>query len=185
MCLGHGTLVLTAQGYLRVEDLRVGQMIWTKDHGMQPLLAVVTSQPEEVVVLPKLALGNRCDLTLSRQHRIYLQGACVQLFAGLEEAFAVASHLVGLAGLRIEKSVGPSLYNLLFAKHEVILADGLFVESLYVSPITRLAMGKAGRQATVAQAAMVLAHPELSRATARAVLASMVKSGLQNRDMVA
>jgi hypothetical protein len=185
MCLGQGARVLTDQGYRPVESLVAGQLIWTQDHGMQPLRALVTSVAGAVVLLPKGALGNRRALVLSSQHRICLRGAYVELFAGLTEAFAVASHLVGLVGLRKEERPGHLLYNLLFEKHEVIVVEGILLESLYLCLVTRMAMGKEARRATLNQNTMVLARPELPRATARAVVAAMGGKLRSDRYMVA
>ncbi|WP_022704837.1 Hint domain-containing protein [Pseudorhodobacter ferrugineus] len=177
MCLGAGTRVLTYKGYRRVENLRAGQLIWTQDHGFQPLLALVASAAGDgpVVTVPKGVLGNARDLVLSGQHRIYLDGPKLELLTGYDGAFAVVAHIAGLGGITVAPLPNLGFYNLLFAQHEVILADGARVESLYVSPITRNAMGFAARRTLDRKHRMVLAYPELDRWTARAVFGEIAK----------
>lgn len=178
MCLAEGTRVLTFRGYRPVEKLRAGQLIWTMDHGFQPLVAVVHSEPgaEQAYHLPKAVLNNRRALVVSAQHRIFLRAPVVELLSGCSGAFALTKHLVGLGGIT---ALGPSdlrFFNVAFAGHQVISAEGAMVESLLVNRNTRQMMGRSARNAVAACGNMDLNYPELDAPTARAAFGALCRT---------
>ena len=143
---GPGTHLMTTDGEVPVEWLATGDRLITRDHGAQKVLWIGRSKVsvEDMVGNPEMvpcaidagALGANCpthDTTLSPQHHVLLAGYQVELHTGTGEAFAVAKHLVDGAAMRRAEVMGEITYtHVLLAQHEVILANGLWVESLFL-----------------------------------------------------
>lgn len=141
VCLANGSRITTAKGERLIESLQVGDLILTKDRGLRPLLLIesqaipvaqqVLWDHQRPIKIAKGSFGRnrpRCDLYVSQQH-------CVLLRHAHCERLARAKHLVGREGITTS-SPRPFLryYHLLFDRHELIRADGLWVESLYLGP---------------------------------------------------
>ncbi len=141
-CFTPGTRVATAKGLTAVEALCAGDMVVTRDHGLQParwigsrslsardLLADPTLHP---VLIRKDALGPGCpdrDMMVSRQHRMLMQGPAAELLFGSPEVLVRAAHLIGLPGVTSAMPKGVTYLHVLFDRHEVILADNAWSES--------------------------------------------------------
>jgi hypothetical protein len=139
LCLRAGTRIATPSGAIPVEALRPGDLVWTLDRGAQPVrvnhgvaLAVVP------VRIAAGALGGglpRRDLLLSPHHRVLVAPRGVAPTVTADRAgLAAARHLTGLAGIRNAPGAAVRVrifHHLLFDRHELILAEGLVVESLY------------------------------------------------------
>lgn len=122
-CLAEGTRLLCAGGGRRVEDLRPGDLLWTADHGLQPLRHLLW-QPAEKRLLALTSGQNR--LLLSPQHRVLIGSRRLELWTGSREALVPARAFDGWAS---EVEPRP-VYNLLMDRHEILLAEGIAVESL-------------------------------------------------------
>jgi len=143
-CFAAGTMIETARGPIAVEHLVQGDMVRTVDNGFQPLRWVGVSEVGQRMLLahPHLApirilagaLGPdrpARDLRLSPQHRVVVSGPEVDLHFGHAEVLVPALALLGRAGVAQEDAAeGVTYLHLLFDRHEVILAEGLAVESL-------------------------------------------------------
>ena len=141
-CFTPGTRIATRRGAVAVENLRLGDLVLTRDHGAQAirwigrrslglgeLLADPLLQP---VRIAKGALGNGLperDMLLSRQHRMLLCGSGAQLLFGSDEVLVRAAHLVGLPGITEAAQREVTYLHVMFDRHEVILADGAWSES--------------------------------------------------------
>ena len=171
MCLAEGTLVATAAGPRAVEALRVGDLVQTVDHGLQPLRWMAVAAAEvSMVEIPAGLLGNRQVLTVSAQHRILLGSGLCDMVFGADEVLIPARALVE-AGLA-RTVPGCRLFNPLFDRHEIIVvAGGAPVESLLVTPETRAASGRAGRSAMARIADQQAARLTLTKAEAVVLLA--------------
>ena len=141
-CFGPGTLIATSDGEIPVEWLAPGDRVLTRDHGARVLrwIGVLRPSPSELVTnpilwpvtVPRDHFGPGCPnhpLVLSRQHRILVTGAEISYLFGVPEAFAAAGHLLPSTVNRAPPP-GTRYYHLLFDEHEVILANGLWTESL-------------------------------------------------------
>ncbi|MEL7469965.1 MAG: Hint domain-containing protein [Pseudomonadota bacterium] len=128
-CFAPGTLILTVDGELPVEDLAIGDLIMTADHGAQPLRwmgkrRVVFGTPEtnrqKPIEIKAGALGGgmpRRALVVSPQHRMVLPGP------NGAEVLCLAKGLTGLANvLRMAGKRATTYYALLFDRHEVVYA---------------------------------------------------------------
>lgn len=140
-CLGGGTMVATLDGPLPVDWLRPGDQVLTRDNGYQPLLWLGQARlprhpPPEARPLQLSAGALGPDLPA---HPLVLGPAQPVLLAGPEPElwFAEAEMLAparDLAGLVRPVHGRPTLYHLLFAAPEVILAEGLWLASVQATP---------------------------------------------------
>ena len=147
-CFASGTLIETPDGPRAVETLKLGDRVSTRDSGSAPIrwTGSVTIGPDRLAAQPSLrpvriragALGRdlpRRDLLLSQQHRVLLQGAPLALTLGIEEALGAAIHLVGRAGVSIERTATAVTYHhILFDRHEIVFSEGLPTESFLPGP---------------------------------------------------
>lgn len=132
-CFAPGSLIDTPGGPCRVEDLRAGDLVVTYDAGPQPLIwtggaevAWNAVSPHRPVVLDAPA----APLTLSAQHRVLVSGLEVALHFGLDEAFAPAAGLArGAQGSGVQR-----WHHILCADHQIVCANGLWVETLLTTP---------------------------------------------------
>ena len=145
-CFGPGTHLMTTEGEVPVDWLARGDRLITRDHGAQPVLWVgryrVTAAEAQAddTLLPFLidegALGvgqPSHAMQLSPQHRVLLAGPQVALCTGTDEALAAVTHLEDGALFRKHwPSRDFILTHVLLERHEVVLANGLWVESLFL-----------------------------------------------------
>ncbi|TCP44441.1 Hint domain-containing protein [Rhodovulum marinum] len=128
VCFAEGTRILTGGGESRIEALRPGDPVLTADHGMQPLLwvgcrRVRAEGAAAPVVFAPGALGNRHRLCLSPQHRVLT-------LCGGREVLVAAKAFVGLPGVTVQAGGVVTYFHLLFARHEILFAEGALAESL-------------------------------------------------------
>jgi hypothetical protein len=144
-CFEAHTRILTQDGYQCVNDLRVGTLVVTADHGLQPIRWIRQYRQDlsnadpgkKPVCIKASALGPKVpkqDLIVSPQHRIVVAGPRQLPELGTREMLVPAKSLTGL----------PDVINLLdvdeivwihFAcdRHEVVYANGAAVEALLLS----------------------------------------------------
>lgn len=144
-CFTDGALVETPSGPVVIEDLNVGDLVLTVDHGPQPILWVGQRKVsvEEMrfmrhlrpIIITPGSLGSsfpKETLALSRNHRIVLQSLKSDLLFGEREMLAPAKFLVNGRTIFEYMPRKPIVYrHLLLAKHEVLIVNGLPAESLY------------------------------------------------------
>ena len=136
VCFVSGTWIDTADGPVAVENLELGDLVKTLDHGLQPIRwigerSVAAHGAFAPICIRKGALGNRRDLFVSPQHRMLLSDGRAELYFGEQEVLVAAKHLVN------DKTILPvpggiiSYFHLLFDAHEIILSEGIPSESLH------------------------------------------------------
>lgn len=143
-CFLRGTLIETPAGLRPVQDLQAGDLVMTLDHGPMPLVwagsSVVAGTGRLAPVrIPAGHLGNARDLMLSQNHRVLVTGAMAELLFGEPEILVAAGHLADGQWVRLEPQPEVEYFHLLLDGHQILLAEGAPVESLYL-----------GRQALVA-----------------------------------
>jgi hypothetical protein len=146
VCFANGTLILSADGQLvPVEDLRVGDLVETLDHGAQQIVwtGVRSVSPSQLMARPELrpvkigkgALGNNTPdqpLLVSQQHRVFVRSKIANRMFGTSEVLVPAKQLLGLDGISISDRMTPVDYHhFMFQKHEIIFANKALCESLY------------------------------------------------------
>lgn len=159
ICFLRGSEIATIHGPVRVEELRAGDRVWTRDHGYKPVSWVGSSiLPEadsaaaakfQPVRIRAGALGQHVparDLYVSPQHRILVNSRIVAGMFGLREVLVPAKQLLALKG--VEQVTGlreVEYFHLLFDCHEVVLANGAEAESLFVGPEAMKSLGPEAR----------------------------------------
>ncbi|WP_282603363.1 Hint domain-containing protein [Paracoccus sp. PARArs4] len=157
ICFAAGTLLRTATGETRVEDLAEGDLVWTRDNGLQPLrwIGQRTLDAATLRMDPRLrpiriaagALGDQQpaqDLVVSPQHRVLIRSAIARRMFGTDEILAPAKHLTGVPGIEIVADDQPVTYcHIMFDAHEVVMSNGALTESLYPGPQAIKALGAA------------------------------------------
>ncbi|PID36569.1 MAG: hypothetical protein CR993_04255 [Rhodobacterales bacterium] len=146
ICFANGTFLLTPKGARAIETLKVGDEVITSDHGARKIRWVFakTWAPEQIAQAPNLAavhirqgalgpgLPSR-DLRLSQQHRVLVQSAIAQRMFGRPEVLIPAKALLGLPGVHLDFSPQPvTYYHILLQNHEILFANGIPTESLYL-----------------------------------------------------
>ena len=140
-CFTPGTMIKTESGLRLIETLSVGDLVHTRDRGLQPLrwigrsthAATGVSAP---VLIRKGALGNRADIRVSQQHRILVTDWRAQVYLGADEVLVAAKDLVNGADIRIVEGGTVEYLHLLFDQHEIITASGLHSESYHPAHAT-------------------------------------------------
>lgn len=143
-CLTKRTLVQTADGPCKVEDLLPGTRIQTKDNGLQPLRwmvrrPVVAQGRFAPIAFAPGAIGNTRRLLVSPQHRMLITGWQADLLFGRAEVLVAAKHLVNDCTIRPAPDNCVTYFHLMFDQHEIIYAEGAATESFLPTP-TSLAM---------------------------------------------
>ena len=161
-CFGADTWIATPDGARQITHLRAGDLVLTRDNGPQPVSVMLhyrlhLDQPATAHLRPVL-LAPGClgpgapdrTLTLSPQHRVLRALPCGQ------EVLSPAKGLLNRPGIRTRRGLDQiGYFHLLLPRHEVIFANGLPVESLFlgdyglrrVHPALRMALEQGQRDA--------------------------------------
>ena len=134
-CFTPGTLILTPDGEARVEDLRAGDLVLTRDRGAQPVRwvgaeTVAGTGPTAPVLIRAGTFGNRRDLLVSPQHRMLVRGWRAELFAGQPEVMVAAVHLVNGRTVARAPRAEVTYVHFMCDRHEIVFAEGAETESL-------------------------------------------------------
>jgi hypothetical protein len=158
-CFVAGTRIMTAEGYKPVEQLKVGDRVVTRDHGMQPVRWIGST------LLTKKVLEHRPhlrpirmkanafdigqperDLRVSRQHRVLIRGWKSELMFGKSEGvLAPAFSLINESTVFQEEPSDVTYVHLAFDRHEVVYSEGLETESFHPCAETVEGMNEAQR----------------------------------------
>lgn len=148
ICFARGTLIDTLHGPRRVEDLVVGDMIRTRDNGMQPIRWIGRRRLSKAdlqrnpnlypVRIAAHALGPGAParkLVVSPQHRMVVSSRIAMRMFGTSDVLIPAKKLTALPRIAVDTSVESVDYiHLLFDRHEIIFAEGAPTESLFTGP---------------------------------------------------
>ncbi|MCI2398063.1 Hint domain-containing protein [Aliiroseovarius subalbicans] len=136
ICFTHGTGILTPHGDRRVQDLRAGDLVVTRDHGPQPIRWIGKSRVPGVGNLAPVrfapgAFGNTDALLVSPQHRMVYQGSDAVLMFDSPEVMVPAKHLLNGTTITQTAQDKVTYYHMLFDRHEVVFANGAASESFH------------------------------------------------------
>ncbi len=142
----RGTRITLADGrQMPIENLAPGDRILTRDSGPQPLRwigqqTVRATGAFAPITIAAGALNNDAELTLSPSHRLFIYQRVDALGAGRKEVLVRAKDLVD--GRDVTQSEGGFVdyFQLLFDKHEIIYAEGIPAESLFIDQVNRPAL---------------------------------------------
>ena len=153
-CFTPDTLIQTPDGPRAVQDLVVGDLVVTLDHGPQPLRWVGHSPVSSfrMALHPQLrpihikahAFGrNRpdCDMLVSPQHRILIEGWRAEMLFAEPQVLVAAKHLINDTTVRRASEIAATTYiHVQCDAHEVLISDGLATESFNPGPTSVAAM---------------------------------------------
>lgn len=145
ICFTAGTRIATPDGFRRVEDLREGDMVQTKDDGAQPVLwagarrltgarlfAMPHLRPMRIragVLGPDIPDG---DLLVSPNHRMVIRGPAAQALYNAPEVLVRARDLIGMRGIATDTRLTEATYvHILMDRHQVLFANGVETESFH------------------------------------------------------
>ena len=139
-CFTQGAMILPRHGERPVETLQPGDSLPTYDSGMQVLVGVCAQHIPASALLraPTLrplrvagaALGLSGDILLSPAHCLLFQSPKAEMLFASREVLVRARHLETVGHARSELPRGGVTYHhLLFARHELVLADGFWSET--------------------------------------------------------
>lgn len=160
-CFTRGTMIETSLGEIAIEELIVGDMVRTADHGLQEIRwigskTVKATGRKAPILFRKGTIGNTRDLMLSPAHRVVLQGWQSEVLFGNSELLASAQSLVNDATIsRQETSDSVEYFHILFDQHEIIFSDGAATESFHPGDAS------VGSMAQEARAEIFRLFPEL------------------------
>jgi len=135
-CFVAGTLITTPTGRRKVEDLRVGDLVDTFDHGAQEIRWIGEKAVRGVgnfspIRFDEGALGNDKPMLLSPQHRVLLRGWRAEMLFGEAEVLVSAKHLINDLTIRPAPRRSVTYYHILFDQHELLWSDGALTESFF------------------------------------------------------
>ena len=153
-CFTPGAMVSTPNGFVAVENLRIGDSVMTRDNGLQELhwigiknltSAALRTDPRFCpILIRKGALGNNTpshDISVSPNHRVLLAGPELAMNFGEEEVLVAAKHLVGMPGIDVLTPRDVCYLHLLCDRHEVLMVDGVWTESFQPGEYTMNGLG--------------------------------------------
>jgi hypothetical protein len=143
--LAQGSVIATARGPVLARDLRLGDRLVTRDHGLQPVRWIGTSsviydELNDDADSPRVgpvriragALGTNPDagnLILSPGQMILVRNPINLLLFATEEVLASAGDLTHLKGVDIAPRSLARWTHVLLDQHELIQVNGLWMES--------------------------------------------------------
>ena len=138
ICFVAGTKIATADGDRPIETLAVGDLVWTADHGYQPVKWIGRRRVPALgnfapVRFAPGAIGNTHPLELSPNHRVLVTGYMAELLFGEDEILIAAKHLANDSTIRIRSGGVVDYVHILFEAHEIVATDNVFSESLFPS----------------------------------------------------
>ncbi len=130
-CFASGTRILTARGEIAVEELAVGDLVWSRGAGLTPVRWLGRrnldcrrhARPRDAAPVRVLAgafapgVPHR-DLLLSPDHAVFAEGVLIPV-----------RYLVNGRTIRREAVGSVTYHHVELARHDVILAEGLACES--------------------------------------------------------
>ena len=136
ICFTAGTLIETEAGPRAVETLEPGDMVVTRDHGLQPLRWIGVSRrigqgKFAPIHIAAGTLGNDRDLRVSPQHRMLLTGWRAELMFGEPGVLATAQSLVNGTTVTRAPCAEVDYVHILFDRHEIVYAEGAPSESFH------------------------------------------------------
>ena len=152
VCFASGSLIETPGGEVPIEELHVGSPVTTRGNGIQKIRTILVREldfgrdPERLkpILLDRNSLGPgrpRLPLCVSPQHRILVED--VEGKSVLVAAKALTDRK-GIRQMRGKRRV--AYFHLVFGRHEIIRANGVWTESFYPGPMAMRALPPEGRK---------------------------------------
>ena len=138
-----GTVIATPTGEKPVEDLSVGDRVLTRDNGLQEIRWIGSTRltARDLEVAPDLrpiliragALEHglpEADIMVSPWHSVLIQSQSTRAFFDENEVLAAAGDLIDIEGVDVADVTDVTYIHFMFDRHEVVLSNGFWSESL-------------------------------------------------------
>ena len=152
ICFTPGTRIATPHGARDIADLKVGDMVVTRDHGLQPIRWIQSrtvpamDKFAPIRIRPGVVTGQERDLLVSPQHRMMFNGYRAELLFGESEVLVSAKHLID-GNLVTQDAGGDVTYiHMMFDEHEVVYAEGAATESFHPGDVGLSAISDPARE---------------------------------------
>ena len=158
-CFTPGTVIATPFGEKSVETLSVGDRVLTRDNGLQEIRWIGTSRlsAQDLKNAPDLrpvlirsgALEHglpEADILVSPWHNVLIQSASTRAFFDENEVLAAAADLTGIDGVDVSDVAEVTYIHFMFDRHEVVLSNGFWSESLRPDDAVMASLGQTQRQ---------------------------------------
>lgn len=186
ICFTPGTRIRTAQGTRPVETLRPGDLVQTRDNGLQPLRWTGSRRMSgaRLFAIPALrpvrirggALGLErpdADLLVSPGHRMLIRGRAVQSLFNTGEVLVMARDLINGKSVRVDMQLREVTYiHLLLEQHQVLWANGVQTESFHPASADFTMLDPLDRQRLLHQCPEIETDPHSYGGYARRALSS-------------
>ena len=137
ICFTPGTRISTPYGARDIATLQVGDLVVTRDHGLQPIRWIQSrtvpalDRFAPIRIKPGVVTGQTRDLLVSPQHRMLFEGYQAELLFGESEVLVAAKHLVD--GELVTRDTGGDVtyIHMMFDEHEVVYAEDAATESFH------------------------------------------------------
>ncbi|MEM9715592.1 MAG: Hint domain-containing protein [Pseudomonadota bacterium] len=151
VCFCSGTRIDTPSGPVLIEDLNVGALVTTQDHGYQRIRWIGrTTKPATGKLAPIViragALGNSRDLWVSPQHRILISGWYAELLFGDAEVLVPAVALLNDQSITRAEGGYVTYHHMMFDDHQIVFAEGTPTESFYPGKTAMNAIEKEAKE---------------------------------------
>ncbi|WP_258551987.1 Hint domain-containing protein [Paracoccus versutus] len=160
VCFSACAQIDTASGVIAAKDLKVGDLVRTRDAGYQPVRWIgrrllsatdLETHPQfRPIRLRAGALGFGLpakDLLVSPQHRVLVRSNIAQRMFGTREVLVAAKQLLAVEGVEIATDLDQVCYiHFLFDAHQIVFANGAETESLHTGVEALKSVGPQGRE---------------------------------------
>lgn len=176
ICFTPGARILTPRGLRRVERLRAGDLVITRDNGPQPVrwtgrrTVPGIERFAPIRVAAHVLDGATAPLLVSPQHRFLFTGYKAELLFGCDEVLVSAKHLVDGRDVTEAPQAEVTYIHVMLDRHEVIYADGAATESFHAGDIGLAAISDQSREEMFRIFPELRTHPEAYGPTARPCL---------------
>lgn len=157
ICFSDDAMIETSEGEVPAGQLRVGDLVYTLDGGLQPIrwIGQRTLTSAELKRHPNIrpvritrgAIAEdvpAVDLIVSPQHRMLVRSKIARRMFGTSEVLAAAKQLLPLDGIDVAADLDEVTYvHFMFDSHEIVMANGAESESLHTGPEAIKAVGPA------------------------------------------
>lgn len=174
ICFTPGTRLLTPDGPRRIECLRPGDRVQTKDCGAQDVLwcghrrmsgarlyAMPHLRPIRIRAEAFGAGRPDGDLLVSPQHRMLVKGAAAQALFNTPEVLIRAEDLLNDTSITVDHQVCDVTYvHVLLARHQIVWANGLETESFHPTATALQTVDEVQRRSLLAALPGIDAAPQ-------------------------
>ncbi|SEM97106.1 Hemolysin-type calcium-binding repeat-containing protein [Roseovarius tolerans] len=190
ICFTPGARILTQWGERPIEMLRLGDMVVTRDHGLQPVRwigerTVHATGAFAPISIASSVMGGHEALLVSPQHRLLFTGYRAELLFGESEVLVAAKHLVNGRDVTVSQQEAVTYIHIMFDRHEVIYAGGIATESFYAGDSALSAVDAAAREELFTIFPELRSAPGRHREIARPCLKRHEAALLCNEDEIA